>query len=87
MPCPGPLHFLTIAVYICDFFILSDKMLIFLSLCVILLILLFNLVCAASSLLCACLASAHVTASYVIADSTQELCTYLVRAVGNNYFL
>ena len=82
VPCPGPLHLLTIAVYICDLYPLSDNMLIFLFLYMILSILLFILVCAASSLSCACLASAHTTAPYVIADSTQELYTCLVRQMA-----
>ena len=40
------------------------------------------LVCAAASLFCACLVSLQVSASYVIAGSTQELYTCLFRQMA-----
>ena len=59
-------------------FVLSlTQMLVFLSLYVMLSILLSILVCAAASLLCACLVSIQVSAPYVIDGSTQELYTCL----------
>ena len=54
-------------------------MLVFLSLHVMLSILLSILVCAAASLLCACLITVQVSAPYVIAGSTHELYTCLFR--------
>ena len=82
MPCPGPFHFSHSVDYIYEFCPLPNQMLVLLSLYVMLSILLSILVCAAASLFCACLVSVQVSASYVIAGSTQELYTYLVRQMA-----
>ncbi len=64
-------------------FVLSlTQMLVILSLYVMLSILLSILVYAAANLLCACLVSVQVSAPYVIAGSSQELYTCLVRQMA-----
>ena len=80
MPCPGP--FFNIADYIYYFCLLSDPVLVFLSLYVMLSIHISILVCAVASLFCACLVSVHVSAPYVIAGRTHELYTYLFRQMS-----
>ena len=60
---------------------LLSQMLVFLSLSVMLSILLWILVCVATSLFCVCLVSVHVSAPYVIADRTMS-CTPVSRADG-----
>ena len=75
MPCPGPFNCSYSVDYIYDFFPLPTQMLVVLSLYVMLSILLSIFVCAAASLLCACLVSVQVSAAYVIAGSSQELDT------------
>ena len=67
--------FLTVLIISMTFVLSLTQMLVFLSLYVMLSILLSILVCAAASLLCACLVSVQVSAPYVIAGSTQELYT------------
>ena len=83
MPCPGPFHFSHSVDYIYEFFLSLTQLLVLLSLYVMLSILLSILVCAASSLFCACLVSVHVSAPYVIAGSTQELYTCLFRQMAS----
>ena len=82
--CPDQDHFIFLTVYIISMtFVLSlTQMLVLLSLYVMLSILLSILVCAASSLFCACLVSVQVSAPYVIAGSTQELYTCLFRKMA-----
>ena len=82
--CPAQYHFIFLTVLIISMtFVLSlTQMLVFLSLYVMLSILLSILVCAAASLLCACLVSVQVSAPYVIAGSTQELYTCLFRQMA-----
>ena len=64
-------------------FVLSlTQTLVFLPLYVMLSILLSILVSAASSLFCACLVSAQVSAPYVTAGSTQEVYTCLFREMA-----
>ena len=78
MPWPGPFNFSHIADNIYDFCPLPDPlMLVFLPL--MLNILLSILVCAATSLFCACLANVEVSAPYATAGSTQELYPCLFR--------
>ena len=63
MPCPGQFHFLVTVYIISMTFILSlTQMLVLLSLYVMLSVLLSILVCAAASLICACLVSVQVSA-------------------------
>ena len=73
--CPAQDHFIFLTLLIISMtFVLSlTQTLVFLSLYMMLSILLSILVCAAASLLCACLVSVDVSAQYVIAGSTQEL--------------
>ena len=80
--CPAQDHFIFLTVLIISMtFVLSlTQMLVFLSLYVMFSILLSILVCAASSLFCACLVS--VSAPYVIAGSTQELYSCLFRQMA-----
>ena len=82
--CPAQDHFIFLTVLIISMtFVLSlTQMLVFLSLYVMLSILLSILVCAATSLFCACLVSVQVSAPYVIAGSTQELYTCLFRQMA-----
>ena len=79
--CPAHDHFifLTVLIISMTFDHSLTHMLVFLSVYVMLSILLSILVCAAASLLCACLVSVHVSAPYVIAGSTHELYTCLFR--------
>ena len=81
MPCPGP-FFYYIPDYIYYFCLLSDPVLVFLSLYVMLSILLSILVCAVASLFCACLVSVQVSAPYGIAGRTHELYTCLSRQMS-----
>ena len=67
--------FLTLLIISMTCVLSLTQMLVFLCLYLMLSILLSILVCAAASLFCACLVSVHVSAPYVIADSTQELYT------------
>ena len=82
--CPAQDHFIFLTVLIISMtFVLSlTQMLVFLSLYVMFSILLSSLVCAAASLFCACLVSFQVSAPYVIAGSTHELYTCLVRQMA-----
>ena len=84
MPWPGPFHFSHIADYILSItFVFSRTlMLVFLSLHVMLSILLSILVDATTGLSCACLVSVHISAPYVVAGSTHELCTCLFREMA-----
>ena len=77
--CPAKDHFtfLTLLIISMTFVLSLIQMLVFLSLYVMLRIRLSILVCAATSLFCACLVSVQVSAPYVIAGSTQELYTCL----------
>ena len=81
MPCPGPFQFLTVLIISMTFVLSLTQMLIFLSGYVMLSILLSMLVCVAACLFCACLVSLQVSASYVIASTTQELYTCLFRQI------
>ena len=83
--CPSQDHFMYLTVLIISMtFVLSlTQMLVFLSLYVMLSILLSMLVCAATSLFCACLVSVQVSAPYVMAGSTHELS---LQADGNVAF-
>ena len=79
-PCPRPLHFSHIAYCDYGFCSLPDSDVgTFMRVCcnVMLNILLSFLVCPTASFFCACLASVHAVASYVIAGSTYELYTCL----------
>ena len=82
--CPARDHFYPIAdyIYIYYFCLLSDPVLVFLSLYVMLSILLSILVCAVASLFCACLVSVQVSAPYVIAGRTHELYTCFFRQMS-----
>ena len=82
--CPAQDHliFLTVLIISMTFVLSLTQMLVFLSLYVMLSILLSTLVCAAASLSCACLVSVQVSAPYVIAGSTHELYTCLVRQMA-----
>ena len=80
--CPAHDHFYHIADYIYYFCLLSDPVLVFLSLYVMLSILLSILVCAVASLFCSCLVSVQVSAPYVIAGRTHELYTCLFRQMS-----
>ena len=62
MPCPGSFHFLTGYIISITFVLSLTHMFVLLSLYVMLSILLSILVCAAASLLCACLVSVQVSA-------------------------
>ena len=82
--CPAQDHFIFLTVYIISMtFVLSlTQMLVLLSLYVVLSIRLSILVCAASNLFCACLASVQVSIPYVISGSTHELYTCLFRQMA-----
>ena len=83
--CPAQDHFICShsVDYIYMTFVLSlTQMLLILSLHVMLSILLSILVCAATSLLCACLVNVQVSAPYGIAGSTHELYTCLLRQMA-----
>ena len=59
VPCPGALPYSDLFNHVCDLCVLNILISIF--------------VCAAASLFCAWVVSAHVSAPYVIAGSTNEL--------------
>ena len=81
-PAQDQFIFLTLLIISMTFVFSLTQMLVFLSLYAMLSILLSILVCAAASLLCACLVSVQVSAPYVIAGSTQELYTCLFRQLA-----
>ena len=78
MAGPEPLQFSHIAIISRTFVFSLTQRLVFLSLYVVLSIL-HTLVCAAASLLCACLVSVRISTPYVIADRTLELNTCIFR--------
>ena len=84
--CPAQDHFIF---FTFTFILPLTQMLVFLYLYGMLSILPSILVCAAASLICACLVSVQVSAPYIIAGSTQELhpCLFrqMARLLLNNY--
>ena len=81
-PAQDNFIFLTLLSISMTFVLPLIQMLVFLSLYAMLSILLSILVCAAASLFSVCLVSVQVSASYVIAGSTQELYTCLFRQIA-----
>ena len=88
MPCPGPFNFYFIADYIHAFCHLSlTQMLVFLSLYVMLSMRVSILICATTSLFCACFVSGQVSAQYAISGSTHALYMCVFRQMAMLLFI